>query len=144
MNKPDVNKPAGTVLIIEDEMDMRFYLMAMVNSLGLESILTRNGVQGLDALCTQRVDLIILDVMMPEKGGALVYQELKTNPLYRDIPLILFSGVDFHSFVHYIKMLNLGRKVTIPTPKYYVEKSADPDYLKEVIKKCISPNPLTG
>lgn len=131
-------KGAGTVLIIEDEMDMRFYLMAMVRSLGLESILTRDGVQGLLALGTLRPDLIILDVMMPEKGGALVYQELKTNPLYRDIPLILFSGVDFQSFVHYIKMLNLNRVEKIPCPKYYVEKSADPDYLKQVIKKNIT------
>ncbi|MCP4720899.1 MAG: response regulator [Desulfobacteraceae bacterium] len=138
MNKPDQNKTAKTVLVIEDEMDMRFYLMTMVRSLGFESILTQNGVQGLDALSTLRPDLIILDVMMPEKGGAVVYQELKTNPLYNDIPLIVFSGVDFYSFTHYIKMLNLGRDIKIPFPKYYVEKSADPDYLKEVIKKCIT------
>jgi len=146
VNEQDVNKPdenridekAKTVLVIEDEMDMRFYLMAMVKSLGFESILTRDGVQGLSALSTLHPDLIILDVMMPEKGGALVYQELKTEPLYRDIPLIVFSGVDFNSFVHYIKMLNLGLDIKIPFPKYYVEKSADPDYLKEVIKKCIT------
>lgn len=123
---------------MEDEMDMRFYLKTMVRSLGLESILTRDGVQGLLTLGALRPDLIILDVMMPEKGGGLVYQELKTNPLYRDIPLILFSGVDFQSFVHYIKMLNLNRVEKIPYPKYYVEKSADPDYLKEVIKKNIT------
>jgi CheY-like chemotaxis protein len=150
VNEPDVNKPdkkktgenktvkkARTVLVIEDEMDMRFYLMALVRSLGLESILTRNGVQGLTVLGSLRPDLIILDVMMPEKGGALVYCELKTNPKYQDIPLILFSGVDYPSFAHYIKMLNLDRDTKIPFPKYYVEKSADPDYLKEVIKKCI-------
>ncbi|MCP3940446.1 MAG: response regulator [Desulfobacteraceae bacterium] len=135
MNK--IDKKVKAVLIIEDEMDMRFYLMIMVRSLGLEPILTRDGVQGLLALSSRLPDLIILDVMMPEKGGALVYQELKTQPLYRDIPLIIFSGVDFHSFVHYIKMLNLDRGIKIPSPKYYVEKSADPDYLKEVIKKCI-------
>jgi CheY-like chemotaxis protein len=138
LNKPDSDKSARTVLIIEDEMDMRFYLMAMGRSLGLEPILTRDGVQGLSALCTKRPDLIILDVMMPEKGGGLVYEELKTNPLYKDIPLILFSGVDYNSFVHYIKMVNMDNRIKIPFPKYYVEKSADPDYLKEVIKKCIT------
>ena len=137
MNKTG-KKKSKTVLVIEDEMDMRFYLMAMVRSLGFESILTQNGVKGLDVLSTLRPDLIILDVMMPKKGGALVYQELKTNPLYDDIPLILFSGVDFNSFVHYIKMVNLDQKIKIPFPKYYVEKSADPAYLKEVIKKCIT------
>ena len=139
MAEANETKGTRTVLIIEDEMDMRFYLMAMVRSLGLESILTRDGVQGLSALGTLRPDLIILDVMMPEKGGGLVYQELKTNPLYQDIPLILFSGVDFQSFVHYIKMLNLNREEKIPYPKYYVEKSANPDYLKEVIKKSLTP-----
>ncbi len=132
-----IEKKSKTVLVIEDEMDMRFYLMAMVRSLGYDPILTQNGVQGLDVLCRLRPALIILDVMMPEKGGALVYQELKTNLLYRDIPLIVFSGVDFHSFVHYVKMVNLGQGLKLPTPKYYVEKSADPDYLKEVIKKCL-------
>jgi CheY-like chemotaxis protein len=135
LEKP--HKSSKIVLVIEDEMDMRFYLMAMVKSLGHEVILTRDGIQGLDILCKTRPDLIILDVMMPEKGGALVYQELKTDPLYRDIPLIVFSGVDPDSFVHYVKMLNMGQDTKIPYPKYYVEKSADPGYLKEVIKKSI-------
>ena len=135
MEKP--NKDSRVVLVIEDEMDMRFYLMALVKSLGFEPILTRNGLQGLDVLDTVRPDLIILDVMMPEKGGALVYQELKTDPRNRDIPLIVFSGVDPDSFVHYVKMLNTGQKEKIPFPEYYVEKSADPEYLKKVIKKCI-------
>lgn len=131
------DKKPKTVLVIEDEMDMRFYLMAMVRSLGFEPLLTPNGAQGLKTLQSTCPDLIILDVMMPEKGGALVYLELKTNPVYRDIPLIVFSGVDSDSFAHYVKMLNMTRKRKIPFPKYYVEKSADPDYLKEVIKKCI-------
>lgn len=132
-------KKSKTVLVIEDEMDMRFYLMALIRSLGFESILTQNGVKGLEVLSTRRPDLIILDVMMPEKGGTLVYQELKTNPLYRDIPLVLFSGVAFDTFAHYIKMVNIDQTIKIPFPKYYVEKSANPDYLKEVIKKSITP-----
>jgi len=140
------HKESKIVLVIEDEMDMRFYLMALVKSLGFEPILTRNGFQGLDVLDTVRPDLIILDVMMPEKGGALVYQELKIDPRYRDIPLIVFSGVDPDSFVHYVKMLNTGQKEKgqkekIPFPEYYVEKSADPEYLKKIIKKCIHKKP---
>ncbi|MCF8126142.1 MAG: response regulator, partial [Desulfotignum sp.] len=74
------------VLIMEDEMDMRFYLMTMVKSLGHEPVLAQNGIQGLDMLAKERVDLIILDVMMPEKGGGLVYKELKTHAVYKNIP----------------------------------------------------------
>ncbi|MCG8637691.1 MAG: response regulator [Desulfobacterales bacterium] len=126
-----------TVLIIEDEMEMRFYLMTVVKSLGYDPVMTRNGKEGLAALEKGIPDLIILDIMMPEKGGALVYQELKSTPGYRDIPLLIFSGVDRQAFVHYVKMLNLVPGSDTPVPEYYVEKSADPDYLKETISRCI-------
>ncbi len=131
------NGKVKTVLIIEDEMEMRFYLMTIVKSLGHEPVMTRNGKQGLKALELKTPDLIILDIMMPEKGGALVYQELKSDLRYQDLPLIIFSGVDQQAFVHYVKMLNVKPEVHTPVPKYYVEKSADPDYLKEMITRCL-------
>ena len=127
-----------SVLIIEDEMEMRFYLMALVKSMGHEPVMTRNGVQGLETLGTTIPDLIILDVMMPQKGGALVYQEIRTDKRFKDIPLLIFSGVDPQAFVHYVKMLNADLDCKIPVPKYYVEKSVDPDYLKKVITDCMN------
>jgi len=126
-------------------MEMRFYLMALVKSMGHTPVLTRNGVQGLETLGTAQdcalPDLIILDVMMPEKGGALVYQEIKAHKRFRDIPLLIFSGVDPKAFGHYVKMLKIGPNAQIPVPKYYVEKSADPDYLKQVITQCMNDDP---
>ncbi|MCG8616328.1 MAG: response regulator [Desulfobacterales bacterium] len=133
-----------TVLIIEDEMEMRFYLMTVVKSLGFEPVMTQDGSQGLAALKKMSPDLIVLDIMMPEKGGALVYKELTASDRYRQIPLMIFSGVDRAAFEHYIKMLNAeppdvnGLDIRYPVPKYYVEKSADPDYLKEMITRCIN------
>ncbi len=139
--KPTENKKK-TILIIEDEMEMRFYLMALVKSMGHTPVLTRNGVHGLEALGTDSSralpDLIILDVMMPEKGGALVYLEIKADKRFRDIPLLIFSGVDPQAFAHYMKMVNADPGRDIPVPKYYVEKSADPDYLKRVITDCMN------
>ncbi len=137
---PDKGK-VKTVLVIEDEMEMRFYLMTVVKSLGCDPLMTRNGEEGLKALAQKIPDLIILDIMMPEKGGALVYQELKSSLRYRNIPLIIFSGVDRQAFVHYVKMLNVTPESNTPVPKYYVEKSADPDYLKEMISRCMDAGP---
>jgi len=129
--------PAKDVLIMEDELDMRFYLMSMVKTLGFNPHLAPNGVKGMAWLRAKKPDLIILDVMMPEKGGALVYQEIKSRAAFRTIPLIVFSGVDQSTFNHYIKMLNVNLKKKIPEPEYYVEKSADPDYLMSVIKQAM-------
>ena len=125
------------ILIIEDEVHMRFYLMTLVKSMGFNPILTKDGEEGLLKLKDLKPKGIILDVMMPNKGGALVYQELVTNPEYMNIPVVFFSGVDRDSFFHYIKMLNLKIDETIPKPEYYVAKDAEPEYLKSVINRSI-------
>jgi CheY-like chemotaxis protein len=125
------------VLIVEDEMDMRFYLSTMVKSLGYTPLITLNGSQGLAALEKQIPNMIILDIMMPKKGGALVFQEIKADPRYNKIPVLIFSGVDYEAFIHYVKMLNADQ-VQTPVPKYYVEKSADPDYVKDMILRCLN------
>ncbi len=126
------------VLIIEDEMDMRFYIMSMVKTLGFEPVVAANGNKGMEILSQVNPDLIILDVMMPEKGGALVYQELKSDKAYKHIPTIVFSGVDRASFNHYIKMLNATIKEKIPEPEVYVEKTVDPHYLMERMRRLMA------
>lgn len=87
-------KEKPRVLIIDDEMSMRFYLMTLVKSLGFEPVLAKDGVQGLELLKNIKPAVIILDIMMPEKGGAIVYQEIVTHPEYKTIPIVFFSGVD--------------------------------------------------
>lgn len=121
------------ILIVDDEPQMRFYLMTLVKSMGFEPILARDGVQGLDALKKVKPSAIILDIMMPNKGGARFYQDYLKDPSYRDIPVVFFSGVDRNAFFHYIKMLNITDEAHIPEPKHYVPKDADPEYLKSVV-----------
>ncbi|MCP4021954.1 MAG: response regulator [Desulfobacteraceae bacterium] len=129
---------------MEDEMQIRFFLMTLVKSLGFEPVLTVNGLRGLLVLNKASPDLIILDVMMPEKGGALVYRELKTRPEFKNIPVIIYTGVDRDAFLHYIKMLNVKLKTKIPEPEFFVAKSDDPQYLKMIIEKCISTHESKG
>jgi CheY-like chemotaxis protein len=128
------------VLIIEDEIHMRFYLMTLVKSLGFEAVLAKDGVQGLDRLKAIMPSVIILDIMMPNKGGVVVYQELITTPEYKAIPVVFFSGVDRNAFFHHIKMLKLNVDHDIPEPEIYIAKDADPEYLKEVIKTSVLGN----
>jgi len=127
-----------TILIIDDEMDIRFYLKTLVESMGHRPVLTKNGKEGLRILINEKPDLVILDVMMPEKGGALVYKEIMFSHTLRSLPLMIFSGVDRESFIHYLKILNATLEHEIPFPKYYITKTADPEYLKTVICELLN------
>ncbi len=111
--------------------------MTLVKTLGFDPVLANDGVQGLDKLKRIKPAVIILDIMMPNKGGTLVYQELLTQPHLATIPIVFFSGVDRKAFFHYIKMLNINLENVIPEPGIYIAKDADPEYLKSVIKTCV-------
>ncbi|MBU1340199.1 MAG: response regulator [Proteobacteria bacterium] len=134
-------KEKPKVLIIDDEIQMRFYLTALVNAMGFDPILAKDGVQGLDILSHIRPAVIVLDIMMPEMGGARVFQELASHSEFKTIPIVFFSGVDRTAFFHYIKMLNATLKHPVPEPLFFVAKDADPEYLKEVIKTCVMTKP---
>lgn len=125
------------VLIVDDEMQIRFYLMSLVKSLDFEPILAKDGAQGLDVLEDIEPRAIILDIMMPEKGGVLFYQDIMKKPEYSDIPIIFFSGVDRKAFFHHIHMLNASLKQKLKKPEYYVAKDADPEYLKSIVRNCV-------
>lgn len=122
-----------TVLIVEDEMDMRFFLTTLLQTGGFKSIAARNGKEGLQKAKTRQPDVILLDVMMPEEGGALMYQQLKSDPLLARIPVIVLSGVSKRSFYHYLNMLGTQTAVTIPLPNAYVEKPPEPQSLLRVL-----------
>jgi DNA-binding response OmpR family regulator len=133
-------KELPKVLILEDEMQMRFYLMTLVKSMGYDPILAKDGSEGLELLKQIRPSALILDIMMPKKGGGLVYQEIAACPEYKDLPVIFFSGVDRNAFFHYIKMLNVALELPVPEPEIYIAKDADPEYLKTVIRTCVEKN----
>ncbi len=133
-----LNKNEPKVLIIDDDMQMRFYIKTLVDSLGFEPILAKNGAQGIQVLDTCSPSVIILDIMMPEKGGTIVYQELIGHPEYQNIPIIFFSGVDKNAFFHHIKMLNTTLKKKVPVPGRYIAKDAEPQYFKQIIQECVS------
>jgi CheY-like chemotaxis protein len=85
-----MNEEKKKVLIAEDDEDILFVLEE-----GLEGFDIITAIDGLDALEKIRNDkpaLIILDIMMPELNGADLNIELKNDPEFKDIPVIIITG----------------------------------------------------
>jgi DNA-binding response OmpR family regulator len=73
-----------TVLIVEDELDMRIFISTLLETSGYRPVMTKDGNEGMRKARDVGPDLIILDVMMPGEGGVQMYRQLKTdkNSLY--------------------------------------------------------------
>lgn len=126
-----------TVLIVEDELDMRIFISTLLETSGYAPILTRDGNEGLLKARDVCPDLIILDVMMPGEGGVHMYRQLKTDRTLRDIPVIMLSAVTRKTFAHYLNMVNTRLKDAIPDPDAYIEKPPEAEDLLKMTTSLI-------
>jgi len=126
-----------TVLIVEDELDMRIFISTLLKTSGYHPIMTRDGSEGLLKAREIDPDLIILDVMMPGEGGVQMYRQLKTDDTLMNIPVILLSGVAKNTFAHYLKMLNARMADSIPEPSAYLEKPPEAEDLLKLTERLI-------
>ncbi len=81
-----------TVLIADDEHNIRHILDFSLNAEGFDVLSAHTGEDALALAREQRPDLIILDVMMPGKGGIETCRILKEDPETAGIPVILLTA----------------------------------------------------
>ncbi len=126
-----------TVLIVEDELDMRIFISTLLETSGYQPVITRDGKEGLLKARDVFPDLIILDVMMPGEGGVEMYRQLKTDQSLCDIPVIMLSAIAKKTFSHYLNMVNARLKDPIPDPDAYIEKPPEAEELLKMTTTLI-------
>lgn len=84
---------SGTVLVIEDEVDLATTLEYNLRSNGLTTRLAHTAKAGLEAAGGEpRPDVIVLDLMLPDLSGTEVCRRLRDNPQTRAIPIIMCTA----------------------------------------------------
>jgi CheY-like chemotaxis protein len=126
-----------TILVVDDEPDAIEYVNAILSEIdGFKIIPSYDGVDGQQKAKTELPDLIILDVMMPEKDGFKVFYDLQKDPNTQEIPIIMLTGVADKIGIQFFKkdMKDfMGRE-----PVDYIEKPIDPERLKISVKKVLN------
>lgn len=83
----------GKILFIDDDNFLRKVYKAELSDNGYEVVLAVHGQDGINLAKSEKPDLIILDMIMPQKNGFEVLGELKKDPLTKDIPVIILSNL---------------------------------------------------
>ena len=111
----------STILIIDDEAGIRDVLREIIADEGYRVFTAEDGMEGLQILETERVDLVVLDVWLPNMGGIDVLKQIKAD--YSEVEVVLISGhanidlavkaVKLGAFDFLEKPLSLDRVTTI-------------------------------
>jgi DNA-binding response OmpR family regulator len=143
------------VMIIDDDENAVKFLSVVLSENGYESYAAYDGREGMDKLLETKVDLIVLDVMMPKRTGFVLFKQLKKNDDLKDIPVLMLTGVaaslqDFDSeaddtFARPYDSLRDKLRATIQEmredgdvkPEMFVDKPVDPDSFIAKIKELI-------
>ena len=113
-----------TVLIVDDDPDIRDSIEELLRSDGLPSATAANGEEALRALAAGPVGVILLDLMMPVMDGRQLVEEMRRRKL--DVPVILLSaGRDL-------------RKVAAELSLPAIEKPFDLDDLLAKVRDALS------
>lgn len=82
-----------TVLVVDDEPDIRRMLEIALKTQGYTVLLAQDGQEGLDTLKRSRPDLAILDVKMPRMNGFELLVEMRKAETLKDIPVIMLTSL---------------------------------------------------
>ncbi len=116
------------ILIVDDEEDIRTYLAALLGDQGYQTVVARDGEDARRQMESMIPDLITLDISMPEKSGIRFYREVKGDARWKQIPIIIVTGVsgDFREFI--------STRQQIPPPEGYVSKPIDQQEILNLVK----------
>jgi len=127
-----------TILIVDDEPGLVTYLETLLQDNGYETVSAADGQIGLEKLKSERPDLVTLDISMPEKSGVRFYRDLKGDPEFANVPVVIVTAVtgyggDPEEFKKFI-----STRKQVPPPEGFVAKPVEPEELLSMIKDLLS------
>ena len=107
------------VLVIDDDPELRALMTTFLTAKGFEVSSAKNGAEGLAQAQANQPDLIALDLIMPGMDGFAVLQQLREDPVFRDVPIMVLSAMttsDAHN-----KAIDAGVRTFVAKPFDYRE-----------------------
>ena len=81
-----------TVLIIEDDADIRNFAKRVLELEGYDVLQAETGREGLRLAREGKVNLVLLDLRLPDDSGWVILEQIKSEPLISAVPVIVFTA----------------------------------------------------
>ena len=123
---PDTGR--ARILVVDDEPGNRDLLKRRLERDGYAVLTADGGRAALDTVAREAVDLVLLDMLMPDLDGLAVLERLKADPATRDLPVLMISALD--------DLTAIARCIEVGAADY-LPKPFDPVILRARLSACL-------
>lgn len=118
------------ILVVDDDPDLVESVSMKLRSNDFRVSKAYDGIEAWEKIRQERPDLVLLDVMMPRKDGYELCREIKEDPLFKDVAVVLLTAV-----AENVKSSRYTHQDGKSTPADdYIAKPIDLDRLMEVVR----------
>jgi CheY-like chemotaxis protein len=103
-----------TVLVVDDNEDNIDLLEDSLGSCGFRVHVARSGVDAMSLLMSHRVDVVLLDLMMPDMNGFATLEMIRFVPRLMDMPVVVHTA--YPSEMHVRRARDLGAEAVLTKP----------------------------
>ena len=135
----DPRRGGAKILLVDDDPDIHVSLGTVLRAEGYSVTSARDGVEAMKLIYKDRPDLLILDLLMPRKDGFAVVREIREDPEYADLPILILTAVREETSRRRYE-LETGSDMDVQD---YVEKRIRPAELLRRVRKLL-PQPAPG
>lgn len=90
---PPANPQKKLILVAEDDVFYANIYKSKLTAEGFEVVVAHNGDEAMDYIATRKPDILLLDLIMPEKDGFQTLELLRANPQTKDLKIIVLSNL---------------------------------------------------
>jgi CheY-like chemotaxis protein len=101
-------------LVVDDSRVNRLLLSRALTEIGVEPVEAENGLEALEIMASTPVDVVLLDLLMPELDGYGTLERLRADDALRHVPVIVITAVDELDSV--VRCIELGATDYLPKP----------------------------
>ena len=109
--------------------DAALYAVALGTSQEAETLLAKDGDEGLTVMAKEKPDLVTLDLSMPGRDGVETFGEMRQRAETKEIPVCVVTGHPEFREVIYSR--------AVPPPEGYMDKPIDPERLVSTIRRIL-------
>jgi CheY-like chemotaxis protein len=127
-NVDNLNEPQPTILVVDDFDDTRLLLRTWLQKKGYRVVEAENGNRAVAAAESDRPDLIIMDVEMPELDGLAATRKIRELTNFREVPIVAVSAYGADQYRDHALAAGCDEYVSTPF---------EPDELEKLIRALI-------